>query len=88
MFASLHCLGKCDKEKVFLNKCVKYTSGLLGMCLRHSFGIPSIPDAFLNFSSFSNFYISQVLIFFTQVPSAEYLESRPLPHHLWYLSHK
>jgi hypothetical protein len=30
------------------------TSGLLGRCLRHSFGTPSRPQAFLNFNEFAN----------------------------------
>jgi hypothetical protein len=39
-FASLWDVGKYDNWRQRLNKCVKYSSGLLGRCLRHSFGTP------------------------------------------------
>jgi hypothetical protein len=43
-------------------KWVKWTSGRLGRCLRHSFGMPSIPQAFFNFNEFSIFCMTHGLI--------------------------
>jgi hypothetical protein len=53
--------GKCESRRQWLIKWVKCTNGLLGRCLRHSFGMPSIPQAFLNFSEFISFCKSQGL---------------------------
>jgi hypothetical protein len=63
IFASFQDCGKWDSRKQWLNKWVKCTNGRLGRCLRHSFGMPSIPQAFLNFKEFINFCKSQGLIF-------------------------
>jgi hypothetical protein len=52
--------GKYDSRKQWLNRCVRWTSGLLGRFLRHSFGMPSISHAFLNFGE-GNFCMSQGL---------------------------
>jgi hypothetical protein len=49
---------------------IKCTSDLVGRCLKHSFEIPSIPQAFLNFNEFINFCISQGLTFSKGVSSA------------------
>jgi hypothetical protein len=51
-FASFQDFGKWDSGRQWLNK---RTNGLLGRCLRHSFGMPSIPQVFLNFKDFINF---------------------------------
>jgi hypothetical protein len=53
-FASFQGFGKWDSRRQWLNKCVKFTNDLLGRCLRHSFGKPSIPQAFLNFKELIN----------------------------------
>jgi hypothetical protein len=50
--------GKWNSRRQWLNKCVRYTSGRLGRCLRHSFGIPSRPQAFLNFNEFADICMS------------------------------
>jgi hypothetical protein len=47
---SLICLSTISKIRR-----LKWTSGLLGRCLRHSFGMPSIPQACSNCKEFSNF---------------------------------
>jgi hypothetical protein len=52
-----------DSLRQWLSKCVNWTKGLLGRCLRHSFGMPSIPQAFFNFNVSINFFKSQGLIF-------------------------
>jgi hypothetical protein len=62
-FASFQGFGKWDSRRQWLNKCAKCTKGLVGRCLRHSFGMLSIPQAFLNFKEFINFYKSHGLIF-------------------------
>jgi hypothetical protein len=58
IFASFQGFGKCDKRRQWLNKWVKCTNGRLGRCLKHSFGMPSIPQAFLNFKDFITFCTS------------------------------
>jgi hypothetical protein len=45
-FVSFQNFGKCDNQRQVLNKCVKCTSGPLGRCLRHSFGIPQFHRTF------------------------------------------
>jgi hypothetical protein len=55
-FASFQNFGKWDSRRQWLNKCVRCTSDFLGRCLRHSFGIPSSPQDFLNFSEFAKFH--------------------------------
>jgi hypothetical protein len=62
IFASFEGFGKCDNRTKWLNKWVRCTNGHLGRCLRHSFGMPSIPQAFLNFKDFINFCTSHGLI--------------------------
>jgi hypothetical protein len=73
-FGSLHGFGnvmtfvssprfwKWDSRRQWLNKCVKFTSGRLGRCLRHSFGKSSIPKNFLNFKELIYFRKSHGLI--------------------------
>jgi hypothetical protein len=61
-FASFQDVGKRDSQMQCLIRWVKWTSGPLGRCLRHSFGMPSIPQAFFNFKEFSNFCKSQGLV--------------------------
>jgi hypothetical protein len=48
-FASFQDVGKCDSRMHWLNKLVKWISGLLERCLRHSFRMQSIPQAFFKF---------------------------------------
>jgi hypothetical protein len=45
IFASFQGVGKWAIRRQWLNKWVKYTKGIFGSCLRHSFGMPSIPHA-------------------------------------------
>jgi hypothetical protein len=47
-FVSFFPLGKLDSRMQWLNKWVRLTNGYLGMCRRHSFGMPSITQAILN----------------------------------------
>jgi hypothetical protein len=61
-FPSFPGLGKWDSRRQWFNKWAKCTNGRLRRCLRHSFRIQSIPQAFLNFKDFINFCISQGLI--------------------------
>jgi hypothetical protein len=56
IFASFQEFGKWDNLKQWLNRWVKCTNGLLERCLRHSFGMPWIPQAFFNFNDFIIFY--------------------------------
>jgi hypothetical protein len=60
-FDSFQNFGKWDSRRHWLNKWVKCTNGRLGMCLRHSFRMPSIPQAFLNFKDCINFCKSRGL---------------------------
>jgi hypothetical protein len=48
-FVSFQAAGTYESLKQWLNKWVRWTSGLLGKCLRHSLGISSSPQAFYNF---------------------------------------
>jgi hypothetical protein len=57
-FVSFRGFGKWDSLKQWLNECVRCTSGFLERCLRHSFGTPSSPQAFLSFNVFTNFCVS------------------------------
>jgi hypothetical protein len=59
--ASFQFTGKCDSRLQWLDKWVRCTNGLLGRCLRHSFGMPSIPRAFFSFSVFIIFCTSHGL---------------------------
>jgi hypothetical protein len=63
IFASFQGFGKCNNWRQWLNKCVKYISGILRRCLRRSFGIPSVQQTYLSFSYCINFCISQGLTF-------------------------
>jgi hypothetical protein len=62
-FASFQGFGKCDSRMQWMNKWVRWTNGRLGRCLRYSFGMSSIPQAFLNFKEFIIFFNSHGLIF-------------------------
>jgi hypothetical protein len=53
-FASIQGFGKWECRRQSLNKWVRWNNGRLGTCLRHSFGMPSFPQAFLNFKEFIN----------------------------------
>jgi hypothetical protein len=48
-FAYFQNFGKWDSRRQWLNKCGKCTNGLPGRCLRHSLGMPSVPNVFLDF---------------------------------------
>jgi hypothetical protein len=48
-FASFQDFGKCDSWRQSLYECVHCANGLLGRCVRHSFWMPSIPQAFPTF---------------------------------------
>jgi len=61
-FTSFQEDGKCDSRKQWLNRWVRWTIGFRGRCLRHSFGMPSIPQAFFNLRQFNIFCTSQGLI--------------------------
>jgi hypothetical protein len=63
--------GKWDSQRQWLNKCVRCTSCLLEMCLRHSFGIPSSLQALLNFNEFTNLCMPQGLTFPTGVSATD-----------------
>jgi hypothetical protein len=63
--------GKWDSRRQWLNKCVRCTSGLIGRCLRHLFGIPSCPQTFFNTSDSTNFCMSQGLTFSKGVSSTD-----------------
>jgi len=56
IFASFQEPGKCDSFRQWLNTFVEWTRGLSGMCLSHSFGMPSITEAFFSFREFINFF--------------------------------
>jgi hypothetical protein len=47
------------------------TGVLPGRCLRHSFGIPSSPQASFNLNAFPNLCVSQGLTFPNGVPSTD-----------------
>jgi hypothetical protein len=89
-FASFQDTGKCDSRMQWLNKWVRCTNGLLGRCLRHSFGMPSIPQAFFNFSVFIIFYRSHGLTLSGGLSCT--VSSRPWTlastRHSWFSSHR
>jgi hypothetical protein len=62
IFFSFQDLGKWESLMQWLNIFVRCTSGLLGSCLGHSFGMPSIPQAFRSFRDSINFCKSHGLI--------------------------
>jgi hypothetical protein len=74
--------GKWDSRRQRINKCVRCTSGLLGRCLRHSFGVPSSPQDFLNSNEFANWSVSQCLTLHKGFSSLRELglESPPAAH--------
>jgi hypothetical protein len=55
IFVSFQDFAKWNSRRQWLNKCVKCTNVRLGRCLMHSFGMPSIPQGFLNFKELNNF---------------------------------
>jgi hypothetical protein len=64
-------LRKMGQSKAVINERVTCTSGPLGRCLRHSFGIPSSPLAFLIFNEFANLCMSQGRTFLSYVSSTD-----------------
>jgi hypothetical protein len=62
IFASFQIVGKWESRRQWLISCVKCTKVVLGSCLRLSFGMPPIPQAFLSFGEFTNFCSSHGLI--------------------------
>jgi hypothetical protein len=78
------------QAKAIFNKCVRYTSGLLGMCLRHSVRILSIPQVFHSFNDFIKICISQGLTLPEGVLSASSCSAWTLAstRYLWFSSHK
>jgi hypothetical protein len=75
-FASFQDFGKWNRRRQWLNtsKCIRCNSGLLGRCMRHSFIIPSSPQAFLNFNEFTNICMSRGLTFSKRVSSTDRAE--------------
>jgi hypothetical protein len=61
IFASFQDDGKCYSHKQWLKRLVTWTNGFRGSCLRHSLGMPSIPQAFLNLRVFIILCTSQDL---------------------------
>jgi hypothetical protein len=62
IFASFQDFGKWDSRRQWLNKFVKCTNGIRGWCLTHSFGMPLIPQDFLNLKELISFCKSHGLI--------------------------
>jgi hypothetical protein len=62
IFVSFQGVGKWESQRQWLIRWIKCTKGLLGSCLRHSFGMPSILQAFLSFREFTIFCRSHGLI--------------------------
>ena len=81
--------GMCDRRIQYLNKCAKCTRGLLGGCLRLSFGMLSIPQASLTFSDFINFSTSHGLILIGGLSSTVSSRAWTIPstHRSWSSSH-
>jgi hypothetical protein len=90
IFASFQDLGKWDSRRQWLNKCVKCTNGRLGRYLMHSFGMPSIPQDFLNFKELINFCMSHVLILWVGLLSTTSRRVRTLAstRRSWFSSHR
>jgi hypothetical protein len=89
-FASFQGFGKWESRRQWLNKWVKFTNGRLRRCPRHSFGMPSIPQAFLNFEEFIHFCISHGVILWGRLLSTFSSRAWTLAstRHLWFSSHK
>jgi hypothetical protein len=90
IFASFQDFGKWDSRRQWLNKCVTCISGLLGRCLRHLFGMPSSPQASLNFNEFANLCMSQGLTISNGVSSTDASRAWTLvsTRHSWFSSHR
>jgi hypothetical protein len=88
--ASFQGIGKCVSQIQRFIKWVRWTNGLLGRSLRHSFGIPSIPQAFLTFKEFNNFRMSHGLILWgVSLPSASSRAwTRASTRRSWFSSHR
>jgi hypothetical protein len=48
--------GRRDGLIQWLNRWGRWNNSLPGSCLRHSFGMPPLPEAFLNFKVITKFY--------------------------------
>jgi hypothetical protein len=81
-FAPFQGFGKWDSQRQWLNKCVICISGLLKRSLRHSSGIPSSLQVFLNSNQFTDLWMSQSLIFPNGVASTEVSKALDTRHHL------
>jgi hypothetical protein len=57
------CDGKCDRRKQWLNKCVIWTSGLLGRCLTHSLALAFIYRPYAILSGLLVFWRHGALLF-------------------------
>jgi hypothetical protein len=90
MFASFQDFGKWDSRRQWLNKCVKCTNGRPGRCPRHSFGMPSIPQDFLNFKEWISFCKSHVLILSRGLLNTALSRAWTLvsTRHSWFSSHR
>jgi hypothetical protein len=92
IFASFQDFGKWGSWKQWLNKCVRYASGLLGRCLSHSFGIPWSPPSFLNMNKLSIYVHHKVLLFPSgcrlQIRAELGFYSPPVAHDFRHRSHE
>jgi hypothetical protein len=89
-FAFFQDFGKWESWWKWVNKCVICTSGHLAWCLRHLFGLLLSPQAFLNFSIFTNVHMSQGLMFSSWVSSTDVSRAWTLDstHCSWFASHR
>jgi hypothetical protein len=69
-FASFQDVGTWEGQMQWIMKCVRYTSGPLGKYLRHSFCMPSIPQAFPCFRELL-ISISHMVLFFLKSSQAK-----------------
>jgi hypothetical protein len=66
-FASFQGFGKWESRRQWLNKCARCTSGSLGRCPRHSFGIRSRPEPSLFSVNLLIYVYHRVFIFQTDI---------------------
>jgi hypothetical protein len=89
-FGAFQGCGKWESQKRWLNKCLTWTSSLLGRCLRHSFGMLSKPQALLGFSVFislqTSLGLTSLVGLLSTFPSTALAEAST--HHAWILLHR
>jgi hypothetical protein len=86
-YTSFQGCGKWDSWKQWLNKCMIWTNGLLGRCLRHSFGMQQNHRTCLVLVSISVFRYCLTLLWGNWCLQSEAVLALASTHGAWVLSH-